>query len=64
MNKYLQRNYSMSRNPVTKVDILAKIYDMKTKVYNGHYLLKTPEWREGAQEVLSEMIEYLKEYRS
>ena len=54
----------MSRNPVTKVDILAKIYDMKNKVYNGHYLLKTPEWREGAQEVLSEMIEYLKEYRS
>lgn len=53
----------MSRNSVTKADLLIKIYKMKTNLYDGGYILKSLEWRQGANEILSELIEHLKEYR-
>jgi hypothetical protein len=49
---------------MNKVDILARVYKMKTALYEGHYHDKSEDWHDGAHHVLSKVLEALNEYSS
>lgn len=52
----------MSRATVSKVDILSRIYKMKTALYNGEHQDKNEEWHEGAHHMLNKVLDVLNEY--
>ena len=52
----------MPRATVSKVDILARIYKMKTSLYNGEYRHMNGEWHEGAHHMLNKVLDTLNEY--
>ena len=54
----------MPRGRMSKVDILARVYKMKTALYNGQHSDKSGEWHEGAHEALSKVLDALNEYSS
>tara|TARA_A200000159_G_scaffold28641_1_gene25253 strand:+ start:165 stop:377 length:213 start_codon:yes stop_codon:yes gene_type:complete len=47
---------------MTKRDLLARIYNHKKNLYNGHYEEQTEEWSEGAHHMLNKMLELAQEY--
>ena len=49
---------------MNKVDILARVYKMKTALYNGQHADKSAEWHDGAHEALGKVLEALNEYSS
>lgn len=52
----------MPRATVSKVDILARVYKMKTSLYKGEYQHKNGEWHEGAHHMLNKVLDALNEY--
>lgn len=52
----------MPRARMRKVDLLAKIYKLKTELYNGKYEHETGEWHDGAHHTLNKVLEHLQEY--
>lgn len=54
-------NY-MPRGTMTKVDMLSRIYKMKTELYNGYYRDKGADWHNGAHEALNKVLDVLNEY--
>jgi hypothetical protein len=49
---------------MTKVDMLARVYKMKTELYNGIHRDKSGEWHDGAQEALNKILNFLNEYHT
>ena len=49
---------------MSKVDMLSRVYKMKTALYNGQHSDKSDEWHEGAHEALSKVLDALNEYSS
>ena len=54
----------MPRGRIDKVDILARVYKMKTALYNGHHSDKSVDWHDGAHDALSKVLDALNEYSS
>ena len=54
----------MPRGHVNKVDILARVYKIKTALYNGQESDKSGEWHNGAHEALNKVLDVLNEYSS
>lgn len=52
----------MATGKVTKVDMLARVYKMKTALYNGQHHDKSGEWHDGAHESLNKVLDILNEY--
>ena len=54
----------MARQPVTKVDMLAHVYKLKTKILQGSMLSdSTKGEKDAAQYALSKVLDVLEEYR-
>tara|TARA_Y100000389_G_scaffold195571_1_gene227182 strand:- start:659 stop:823 length:165 start_codon:yes stop_codon:yes gene_type:complete len=54
----------MPKGILTKNDLFSKVYKLKTSLYNGDCCEKTEEWRDGAHDALSKILEYMGEYSS
>jgi hypothetical protein len=54
----------MARGRMNKVDILSRVYKMKTALYNGQHRDKSGEWHDGAHEALNKVLDALNEYSS
>ena len=52
----------MSSGTVTKTDMLARVYKIKTALYNGEYRDKGAGWHDGAHEALNKVLDILNEY--
>jgi hypothetical protein len=53
----------MPRGKLTKNDILAKVYQLKTDLYTDVHKSKTGQWQDGAHYFLNEVLKSLDEYR-
>lgn len=53
----------MPRSTMLKVDMLAKIYKLKTELYEEHEKTKTGQWVDGAHYAYNEVLKVLQEYR-
>ena len=53
----------MPRGQMSKIDIEAKIYKLKTELYDGSRSDKSGDWHDGAHEMLSKVLDFLQEYR-
>jgi hypothetical protein len=54
----------MPRASMRKVDILAKLYKLKTSLYNEHKEGSADdEWYDGAHHALNCVLDHLQEYR-
>jgi hypothetical protein len=51
------------RGRVSKIDILSRVYKLKTALYNGQHHDKSGDWHDGAQESLNKILDILNEYR-
>jgi len=54
----------MARGRMSKVDMLSRVYKMKTALYNGQHHDKSGEWHDGAHEALNKVLDALNEYSS
>ena len=52
----------MPRGRLDKVDILARVYKMKTALYDGQYSDKSGDWHDGAHDALSKVLDAINEY--
>lgn len=53
----------MPRSTMLKVDMLARIYKLKTELYEEHEVAKTGQWKDGAHYAYNEVLKVLQEYR-
>ena len=53
----------MPRNSMTRQEIEARIYKLKTALYNGEHHEKSGEWHDGAHDSLNKVLDILQEYR-
>lgn len=53
----------MPRSIMTKADMLARVYKLKTSLYEGEHKDKPGLWHDGAHDALSKVLDILKEYR-
>jgi hypothetical protein len=51
------------RGRVSKIDILSRVYKLKTALYNGQHHDKSGDWHDGAHESLNKILDILNEYR-
>jgi len=54
----------MPRGRLDKVDILAKVYKLKTELYNGKHSDRPGQWHDGAHSSLNEVLNIINEYSS
>jgi hypothetical protein len=47
---------------VTKNDILARVYKIKTELYDGQKEDKNSDWHDGAHDSLNKILNLLQEY--
>lgn len=52
----------MPRTRMSKIDLEAKVYKLKTELYDGKHQDKTGQWHDGAHHALSEVLKHLQEY--
>ncbi len=52
----------MPHGSVTKNDILARVYKIKSELYNGKQHDKSCDWHDGAHDSLNRILELLQEY--
>ena len=52
----------MATGSVTKNDLLARVYKLKTELYNGSQQDKGGEWHDGAHSAYNRILEILNEY--
>lgn len=53
----------MPRSTMLKVDMLARIYKLKTELYEEHEKTKTGQWVDGAHYAYNKVLDILQEYR-
>jgi hypothetical protein len=53
----------MPRNGMTRQEIEARIYKLKTALYNGEHHGKSGDWHDGAHDALNKVLDILQEYR-
>ena len=53
----------MPRGQLTKIDIEARIYKLKTALYNGQHGDKSGDWHDGHHQALNNVLDILQEYR-
>jgi hypothetical protein len=54
----------MPKGQVTKVDIVSRLYKLKTSLFNGDHKDKTGQWHDGAHYALNSVLNVLDEYRT
>ena len=54
----------MSRGQMSKIDIEARIYKLKTSLYDGNHSDKNANWHDGHHDALNKVLDILQEYRS
>jgi len=54
----------MPRGIMKKIDLEAKLYKMKTELYDGTRGDKSGDWHDGAHEMISTMLDYIREWRT
>jgi len=54
----------MPRNQITKIDILSRVYKMKTSLYDGEQSDKSGEWHDGAHKALNDVLIIIDEFRN
>ena len=54
----------MARGRIDKVDMLSRVYKMKTALYNGQQSDKPGDWHDGAHDALNKVLDALNEYSS
>ena len=47
-----------------KTDMLARIYKLKTSLYDGEHSEKSGDWHDGAHDALNKVLDVLQEYRN
>lgn len=52
----------MPRSRMTKIDIEARIYKLKTSLYNGEHKEKPGLWHDGAHDALNKVLDILQEF--
>lgn len=52
----------MPRGNLHKTDMLAKVYKLKTDLYDGVHDKKTGQWHDGAHDTLNTVLDILNEY--
>ena len=52
----------MPRANVTKIDLLSRVYKLKTALYNGQHQNKNGDWHNGAHHVYNQILDILNEY--
>jgi hypothetical protein len=52
----------MSTGSVTKTDLLARVYKLKTDLFNGQHHDKNGDWHDGAHNAYNEILDILNEY--
>ncbi len=52
----------MPRTRLSKIDLEAKVYKLKTELYDGKHQDKTGQWHDGAHHALSGVLKHLQEY--
>jgi hypothetical protein len=53
----------MSTGRVSKVELVSRIYKLKTALFNGDHKDKPAEWHDGAHNSLNSVLDILNEYR-
>lgn len=54
----------MPRAIMQKTDILARVYKLKTALFNGEHSDKSGDWHDGAHDSLNKILEILQEWRA
>jgi hypothetical protein len=54
----------MPRSRLSKIDILPRIYKLKTALYDGKHHDKGGEWHDGYHEALNDILDMLDEFSS
>lgn len=54
---------SMPRGNMRKYEIQARIYKLKTALYDGQHKDKPGQWHDGAHAAYNEILDILNEYR-
>ena len=52
----------MATGTVTKIDLLARVYKLKTSLYDGKHKDKPGQWHDGAQSAYKEILDILNEF--
>lgn len=52
----------MPRGRLSKTDVLAEIYKLKTNLYDGTYHDKSEDWHDGAHHAYNTILDLLNEY--
>ena len=52
----------MGRSIMRKIDLEARVYKLKTELYNGTYWDKNGDWHDGAHHTLNKILDILQEY--
>jgi len=52
----------MATGSVTKTDLLARVYKLKTELYDGKQKDKSGQWHDGAHDAYNRILEILNEY--
>lgn len=47
-----------------KTDLLARVYKLKTSLFDGEHSDKSEEWHDGAHDSLNKILEILQEWRA
>ena len=53
----------MPRATMKEIDIQARLYKLKTKLFEGHHQDKSGEWHDGAHFAYNEILNLLQEYK-
>jgi len=52
----------MPRGQVTKVELVSRLYKLKTQLFNGDHKDKSGDWHDGAHSSLNSVLDILQEY--
>jgi len=52
----------MSTGKVTKVDLMSRVYKLKTALFDGKHHNKSDDWKDGAHHSLNQILDILNEY--
>ena len=64
VNRYYDAMSHMPRSQMKKVDIEARLYKLKTALYNGEHHDKNGDWHDGAHFAYNKILDILQEYSS
>jgi len=53
----------MPRGIMKKYDLEAKVYKLKTELYDGSRSDKSGDWHDGAHEMLSRVLDFMQEWK-